>query len=102
MLCQSFFRKLFVAFLLFADKKVKRRDASRMSQLAPRRIFRRYVIVIINQLRAIERILAYFLQRRRERFENTEDEISVTFSGIIMLSGVATSARKNVDDYFSA
>ena len=68
MLCQSFFRKLFVAFLLFADKKVKRRDASRMSQLAPRRIFRRYVIVIMNRLRAIERILAYFLQGRRERY----------------------------------
>ena len=68
MLCQSFFRKLFVAFLLFTDKQVKRRDASRMSQLVPRRIFRRYVIVIMNQLRAIERILAYFLQRRRERY----------------------------------
>lgn len=39
---------------------------------------------------------------RLPRFENTEDEISVTFSEIIMLSGVATSARKNVDDCFSA
>ena len=39
-----------------------------MSQLAPRRIFRRYVIVIMNQLRAIERMLADFLQGRRERY----------------------------------
>ena len=90
MLCQSFFRQLFVAFRFFTDKQVKRRDASRMSQLAARRIFRRYVIVIMNQLRAIERILAdfrqtlgqfyggyaraaerilaYFLQGRRERY----------------------------------
>ena len=55
-------------FCFFADKKVKRRDASRMSQLVPRRIFRRYVIVIMNRLRAIERILAYFLQGRRGRY----------------------------------
>lgn len=78
-----------------------------MSQLVPRRIFRRYVIVIMNQLRAIERTIFFKDEgsvtfTRLPRFENTEDEISVTFSGIIMLSGVATSAGKNVDDYFSA
>ena len=55
-------------FAFSRTKKVKRRDASRMSQLAARRIFRRYVIVIMNQLRAIERILAYSLQGRRERY----------------------------------